>query len=63
VHLERVPLGAVAIELLFSISSCWPCGRTSRLAALALAARAFDAQHIELSLDVTEYEIRSSHVG
>jgi hypothetical protein len=32
------------------------------LAALAFAARAFDAQHIELALDVTEYEIATGHL-
>jgi hypothetical protein len=33
------------------------------VAALALAARAFDAQDIELSLDVAKDEITSRHGG
>jgi hypothetical protein len=33
------------------------------IAAFALAARAFDAQHRELALDVAEYEIGSGHPG
>ena len=68
VQLRRVPLRAVAVELLFpfhhvGVAPVLLDQLADTVTALALAARALDAQHFELALDIAEYEIGSGHVG
>ena len=63
-HLRRVPLGAVAVELLLPFHHVGAAAvlldqPADAIAALALAARAFDTQHVELALDVAKDEIGS----
>jgi hypothetical protein len=68
VQLWRVPLWAVAVELLLPFHHVGAAAvlldqPADAIAALALAARAFDAQHVELALDVAKYEIGAGHRG
>jgi hypothetical protein len=67
-QLRRVPFRTVAVELLLpfhhvGVASVFFDQPTDIVASLVLAARAFDAQHAELALNVAKYEMRSSHVG
>ena len=67
VQLRRIPLRTVTIELLFpfhhaGLASVLRNQPADAVTTLAAASRALDAQHIELALDVTEYEIRPRHV-
>src|SRR5260221_6656310 len=60
------PLGTIAVELLFpfhhvALAPVFFDQLVDMVAALAAALRAFDAQHVELTLDVTEHEIGPRH--
>src|ERR1700730_3444002 len=66
VHLRRVPFRTVSVELLLpfhhiGVAPVFFYQPADAVAALALATRAFDAQHVELAFNVAKYEIRSSH--
>ena len=62
VHSWRIPLRAVAVELLFpfyhvGIAPVFFDQIADAVTAPALAAPAFDAQHVELAFNVAKYEI------
>jgi hypothetical protein len=67
-HLRRVPPRAVAIEVVapfhhLAIAPVFLDQPADAVAALTLALRALNTQHVELALDVTEYEIGSGHLS